>query len=230
HVTTVDDSPTGTATVVVSEESGENFIIVNSGANAKLSMDDVDSCENMIKNSKVVVCQLEVRATVVRRAFEIARKFGVLTLFNPAPADAKIDGNLFDFVDILCINESEAQLFTNIAPKCPQSTKNCLASLRNIANREISNVILTAGSKGCYFTSRDGTVHHVPTSEVIPVDTTGAGDSFVGALAFYLSSLPDLPMREKPYSKVKNSRILVAGIRRQSATVGMVDRSFTLKT
>uniref|UniRef100_A0A915JHX8 Carbohydrate kinase PfkB domain-containing protein n=1 Tax=Romanomermis culicivorax TaxID=13658 RepID=A0A915JHX8_ROMCU len=76
HVMTVDDSPTGTATVVVSEGSGENFIIVNSGANAKLTMDDVDSCKNMIKNSKVVVCQLEVTATVVRRAFEIAKKFG----------------------------------------------------------------------------------------------------------------------------------------------------------
>ncbi|XP_039553603.1 ribokinase isoform X3 [Passer montanus] len=118
----------------------------------------------------------------------------VKTLFNPAPALADLDPQFYTYSDIFCCNETEAEILTGIPVGNLEDAEKVG---RMLLERGCKLVIVTLGAEGCMMISGDEAIpKHVPAGKVRAVDTTGAGDSFVGALAFYLAYYPNLSMEE----------------------------------
>ncbi|XP_047378075.1 ribokinase isoform X4 [Sciurus carolinensis] len=118
----------------------------------------------------------------------------VKTLFNPAPAIADLDPQFYSLSDVFCCNESEAEILTGLTVGSPAEAGKAAAVL---LERGCKAAIITLGDKGCVLLSQAEPVpKHIPTEKVKAVDTTGAGDSFVGALAFYMAYYPNLSLEE----------------------------------
>lgn len=193
-----DDAASGTAAILV-EHAGQNLIVVGPGANAKLSVDHVESQGNVIGTARVVVTQHEVNMAATRRALEIARASGTLTVHNPAPPLADEDGSLLDRIDVLTPNESEfAHLLARSGGREIAATS--LAALDDAAlhalcrELRVPTVVLTLGSRGAFVSHDSDDLHgddvpyyRVDAERVTPIDTTGAGDAFTGALAAALA-------------------------------------------
>lgn len=163
----VTDVETGIATIVISE--GDNRIIVVPGANHALSPDDLERWEEKISKSDVCLLQLEIPLSVVERAVLIAKRHGVRVILNPAPAQPLPD-MLLDQVDVLTPNEHERDIV--------------LAG--RAIEKWVHKFIVTEGKRGVSF-QRNGEWIRIPRFHVPVVDTTGAGDTFNGALAVALS-------------------------------------------
>lgn len=163
----VTDTETGIATIIISE--GDNRIIVVSGANHALCPDDLERWEEKIATSDVCLLQLEIPLPVVERAVSIAKHHGVRVILNPAPAQPLPD-TLLDQVDFLTPNEHERDVVLAGRP------------LEKWAHKWI----VTEGKRGVSF-QRNGERLLIPGFHVPVVDTTGAGDTFNGALAVALS-------------------------------------------
>jgi len=177
------DSFTGVAPIWVEEASGNNAIIVAAGANNLLTPQDIESASVALTTAQVVVCQWEIRTDTVLAALRIAHEAGVTTIFNPAPAQAEIPAEFFPQIDILCPNESETERLTGMAVTSLEEATAAAQKLLSLGPRAI---ILTLGERGSLLVNAEGS-QHVPAPSVTAVDTTGAGDAFVGSLAFYLA-------------------------------------------
>ena len=190
YVFTAEDSFTGVAPIWVDEGSGNNAIIVALGANDLLSPADIEAARPALTAADIVVCQWEILTDTVSAALQIAHAAGVRTIFNPAPARDVIPAEVYAATDILCPNESETELLTGM----PVDTQEeAVAAARVLLGRGPSTVILTLGSRGSLLVTAADVVL-VPAPNVRAVDTTGAGDAFVGSLAYVLGrgkSLPD---------------------------------------
>nr|XP_032603354.2 ribokinase isoform X1 [Taeniopygia guttata] len=187
------DAATGTASIIVNSE-GQNVIVIVPGANLLLNFEDLKRASDVICKAKVVVCQLEITPAVSLEALKMARASGVKTLFNPAPALADLDPQFYTYSDIFCCNETEAEILTGIPVGNLEDAEKVG---RMLLERGCKLVIVTLGAEGCMMISGDEPIpKHVPAGKVRAVDTTGAGDSFVGALAFYLAYYPTLSMEE----------------------------------
>ncbi|XP_062980243.1 ribokinase isoform X3 [Elgaria multicarinata webbii] len=174
--------------------TGQNFIVIVAGANLLLSSDDLKRAAHVISEAKVMVCQLEVTPAISLEALKIAHTSGVKTLFNPAPALADLDPQFYTHSDIICCNESEAEILTGIAVGNAEDAGRVGLIL---LERGCKTAIVTLGPDGCVMVStKEPVPKHVPAKKVTAVDTTGAGDSFVGALAYYLAYYPSLPLEE----------------------------------
>ncbi|KAM9154625.1 ribokinase isoform 2-T2 [Pangshura tecta] len=174
--------------------TGQNVIVIVAGANLLLDSEDLKRAANAICKAKVIICQLEITPAISLEALKMAYSNGVKTLFNPAPAHAELDPQFYTHSDIFCCNESEAEILTGIPVGSPEDAgKVGLVLLK----RGCKLVIVTLGAEGCVMISVDDpTPKHVPAGKVRAVDTTGAGDSFVGALAFCMACYPNLSMEE----------------------------------
>jgi ribokinase len=178
HVTFTDDAFSGVAPIAVDPE-GRNAIIIVTGANDLLSRDDLERARSAIAASEVLVCQLELPAETSLAALRIAREEGVRTIFNPAPAREALPDELYQLSDVLCPNEPETELLTG-TPAGEEAARELLA-------RGAGSVVLTLGERGCLVVEGETAAVEVPVEPVNAVDTTGAGDAFVGALATFLS-------------------------------------------
>lgn len=171
------EGPSGIANILLSE--GDNRIIVVPGANHELKPQDIDTCKRAIASSDLVVLQLEIPVPTVLRTLEIARTNRVPVILNPAPADGFTD-EFLDCEPILTPNESEAATMFG---------ENWEQALEAHPNR----LIVTLGKEGARY--HDGERHvRVPGIQVNAVDTTGAGDTFNGALAVALAE--NMPMKD----------------------------------
>lgn len=187
------DAPTGTASIIVNKE-GQNIIVIVAGANLLLNTEDLRKAAKAISRARVMICQLEVTAATSLEALTMAHRSGVKTLFNPAPATADLDPRFYALSDVFCCNESEAEILTGLAVSSPADAGKAALVLMQRGCRVI---IVTLGAEGCVMLSQTEPVpKHIPTEKVKAVDTTGAGDSFVGALAFYLAYYPNLSLEE----------------------------------
>ena len=195
HVGVTPGTSTGVAQITVDKE-GNNAIVITSGANLLLSESDLSKAESIIKSAKVLVCQLEIQPQSTLAAMKLANTYGVTTIFNPAPATQNLDAELYTACDIFCPNETETELLIG---KPVLSVKDAEDATLTLLAKGCKSVVITLGENGCVYASKDQPCIHIPTPKVKPVDSTGAGDAFVGALAFYLSSdsLKHLDYKEK---------------------------------
>ncbi|MDH5294294.1 MAG: ribokinase, partial [Acidimicrobiia bacterium] len=159
------------------EADGTNRIIVIPGANHRLTAPDAEAAIRSMAPPDVVVGQFEIPQDVTTAAFAAGRELGATTILNPAPAEP-IAPDLLDHTDWLIPNESEFELLTG-EPVSPD------AAVR-FAERTRTRLVITVGERGALVVT--GEVTSVPAVECEPVDTTGAGDAFVGAFAFGVAS------------------------------------------
>jgi len=178
HVSFTADAFSGVAPIAV-DPDGRNSIIIVTGANDLLSEADLERARPAIAASGVLVCQLEIPVETTLAALRIARDEGVRTIFNPAPAREELPEELYRLSDVLCPNEPETELLTGMPPG--------EAAARELLSRGARSVVLTLGERGCLVVEGDTAVE-VPVEQVRAVDTTGAGDAFVGALAALLAA------------------------------------------
>ena len=174
HVT-VDSSATGTAIIVV-DANGQNSIVLSPGANGNVSPADVDSAS--FSNSKLLLLQLEIPTPTVLHAAQKARANGLTVILNPAPAKT-LPAELISSVDILIPNESELSLLTGLPVNDVSSAEK---AAKEILKQGVKTVIVTLGSKGALLVT-DTQVTQVDTYKVNVVDTTAAGDAFIGGFA-----------------------------------------------
>jgi ribokinase len=181
HVRRDPHSATGIALITV-DDHGENSIVVVSGANMRLSPQDVDAAGQTIASSRVLLLQLESPLETVIHAAQYAHQQGVTVVLNPAPALA-LPEHLYPLVDIIIPNETETALLTGLPVDTPSALGN---AARALLAKGVQRVILTLGSQGALIADEGG-IQRVPAFQVKPVDTTAAGDAFVGAFAVALS-------------------------------------------
>jgi len=183
------DAPTGVAIIIV-DSKGENSIVVASGANHRLTPDDVFTCEELFDSADVMLVQLELPLPTVRSAIDLARKHSCKVILDPAPAQANLPRELCR-VDIISPNAHEAELITGQRSLDEKSDKLIAAEL--IA-RGAKAVVLKLGSRGSMVVMADQHFYTVPPFKVSVVDTTAAGDAFTAALAVAVGQ--DKPLRE----------------------------------
>lgn len=182
-LTVMDGQPTGAAFIYVNDSTGDNAIIVYAGAAGTIGVGDVEAARDTIAQSSVFVTQLEQPVEAARYALEIARGAGVTTIFNPAPAEA-FPEDIYSLCDFLIPNETEAAALVRF----PIDTIDDAERAGKIfLSRGVGVAIITLGGRGVLFHAPGQSVH-VPAMSCGPtVDTTGAGDAFVGGFAAALS-------------------------------------------
>ena len=188
HVRITAEASTGVAPIWVEEASGNNQIIVVLGANELLSVDDVVAARDSITHSAVLVCQWECPLPTTMAAMRIARDAGVTTIFNPAPARGALPDEIYALCDFICPNESELERLTAMPVTTIDEIEGAARVLRERGARA---VLVTLGERGSMLVD-DGPLGLAPAPKVQAVDTTGAGDAFVGSLAFFLASGHDV--------------------------------------
>lgn len=183
-----DSSATGVALIVV-DGAGENIIVVASGANMELTESDVEAAGQLISSSDVLLLQLEVPLSVVTRAAQIAKANDVKVILNPAPA-RQLPPELLGLVDILVPNESEAELLTGV--KVSNQVELEIAA-RKILDLGVNSVVITLGGRGAFFTRSTEEPERIDAFQIQPVDTTAAGDAFLGGLSVTIGEGGSLP-------------------------------------
>ncbi|KRN75241.1 hypothetical protein IV73_GL000398 [Weissella kandleri] len=186
HVMLSEGEETGQAYITVSEETGDNIIHIYGGANADMTAADVRAHAEAIAESDFVIAQLETPMETVIEGFKIARENGVKTILNPAPMPEMggLPAELLSLTDIIVPNEHETFILTGIEVTDEHSM------LHNAAyyfERGIDTVIITIGSEGSFYMRDNGDEGIVPAFKVNAVDTTAAGDTFIGATATRLN-------------------------------------------
>lgn len=183
HVHRTPDAPSGVAPITVNADGG-NCIVIVAGANLLLTAAEVEAARPLIEAAKVVVCQLEVTNEATLAALRLARASGATAIFNPAPAREDLEPELLAAADIVCPNETETELLTGM----PTGTiEECEAAAQELRKRGAGAVLMTIGAKGSLYVGEDFTHHEPADPDVKPLDTTGAGDSFVGSFSAFLS-------------------------------------------
>ena len=178
YVRATPDAPTGSAFITVTPD-GENAIVVSPGANRSFGPDEVEEAAENLRESSVLVAQLEVPAEAVERAAKIATQSGGRFVFNLAPA-REVRESLLRLSDPLVVNETEARFLLGEDAPDPEGLAAKLLDLGS------ATTVVTLGASGAVLAS-GGTTRHFPAPKIEAVDTTGAGDAFVGALAARLA-------------------------------------------
>jgi ribokinase len=188
HVRQVPGVSSGVAPIFV-DPAGQNRILVVKGANDELKPADVDAAADMLKSADCIVLQFEIPLETVYHTVHFARKNGIRCILNPAPGQP-VDMQQIAELDYFVPNESESETITGMPVRNLQDAKKCADKLLGSG---IRRVIITLGANGSLLAGRDG-MEHVPAFSVKSVDSTGAGDAFIGSFAVFLGE--GLPERE----------------------------------
>jgi ribokinase len=181
HVIKDPDTSTGVAMIAVSAD-GENMIVVASGANYKVSPEDVNDARDLMRETDLLLVQLECPLEAVAAAIELANAYGVPVILNPAPAQ-QLSRTLLANVDVLTPNENELLLLSG-----ESTIEKAILKLRSWG---VKSLVITLGANGVRVVTEDMD-RHLPAYEVTAVDTTAAGDAFNGAMAVTLAEGKDL--------------------------------------
>lgn len=185
YITTKEHS-TGVAVIILNK--GKNRIIIASGANYKYSFNDYKKVlQNNAKEGDYFITQLETDIDNVIEGIKYAKSLNMKVALNPAPA-AKLPIDIYKHIDIIIPNECEAEYLTGIAP---HSKSNIEKIVEDFLLKGVKNVIITLGNKGCVYND-NSSIKYYPIVDSPVVDTTGAGDAFIGALCVELSKNNEL--------------------------------------
>jgi ribokinase len=185
-VVTRSERATGVGFIILNDK-GENFIVLDMGANELMDAQAVDAGEARIADSDVVMTVLEVPIEAAARAMELGRKHGARTILNPAPA-RRLPETIFGSVDYLTPNESELRILLGLPADDPRSSRELAGELRRLGVR---NVVVTLGRTGALILT-DAIDAMVPAVPVEVTDTTGAGDAFNSGFAVALAEGRDI--------------------------------------
>lgn len=183
HVGIVEGVSSGVAPIFV-EPSGENSILIIKGANNHLLPPDIDAAAADILAADIVLLQLEVPLETVYHTIALATQHGRDVVLNPAPATRALDLSKLRDVAFFTPNRGELALLTGMPTETLTEIE---AAARKLMDSGIRTVIATLGHDGVLLVTAQGATH-VPTVDVTPVDTTGAGDAFIGSFAHFLAS------------------------------------------
>lgn len=178
---------TGTALIMVDENTAENQILVVPGASGNITDGDIRKVEEVIVEADILLLQLEINLDAIEKILELAKKHGVLTVLNTAPV-IELPEKIFSKVSIITPNEHEAECLTGIKVDCPENAEKAADQL--IA-RGVQTVLITMGKDGVYVKS-GSRAEMINSIEVEAVDTTGAGDAFNGGFVTALSEGKDV--------------------------------------
>ncbi|WP_434562544.1 ribokinase [Pseudomonas sp. Z4-20] len=177
------EGSSGVALIVVDDNS-QNAIVIVAGANGALTAEVLDSVDEVLQRADVVICQLEVPDATVGHALKRARELGKIVILNPAPASHTLPADWYACVDYLIPNESEAAVLSGLAVDSLETAEAAATQLIAAGARK---VIVTLGAQGLMF-ANGSSFEHFPAPRVKAVDTTAAGDTFVGGFAAALAS------------------------------------------
>ncbi len=180
HVKQIEGVSSGVAPIFV-EPNGQNRILVVKGANDLLKPADVDAASDVLKTVDCMVLQFEIPLETVYYSVAFARKNGIRCIVNPAPAQP-VDLHALEGLDYFVPNESEAESITGMSVRNVDDAKKCAEKL---LSGGVKRVILTLGANGSLLAGRNG-MEHIPAFSVKSVDSTGAGDAFIGSFAVFL--------------------------------------------
>jgi ribokinase len=183
HARRIPNQSTGTATILVDQKSGDNSILIVAGANGDLSSTDVDAASEALRRCDLILLQLEIQLETAYEAIRFARKNGVKTLLNPAPARRNLDMSVVTQASFLVPNETELAILTDMAV---ESDDEVSAAAQSLVKQGVETVIVTLGARGSLLATR-GRSERIAPVKVQAVDTTGAGDAFIGSFARYLA-------------------------------------------
>ena len=182
HITTLPGVASGIASILV-DDNGQNSIVIAGGANDLLSPAHIDAAQGLIDQADIVGRQLETPMATVVHAIKLARSLGKTVVLNPAPA-ASLPAGVLELVDYLIPNEIEAAMLAGVSP---ESASDIAALAGALQKRGSDNVIITLGSKGVHAALYGGDATF-PAQAVKAVDTTAAGDTFIGGFVAGLAS------------------------------------------
>lgn len=178
HVVVDPAAETASALIEIDESDAQNRIIVILAANEQVVRESVFAAEEDFKDADAVLTQFETTAEAVFAAKELAHKYGKPFILNPAPY-VPVPAEIFDGVDYVTPNETEAEQFTGIKV---DTVEDCRLAAKKFFEMGVKNVIITLGVRGAFFTDGEREIL-VPSIKVKAVETTGAGDAFNGGLA-----------------------------------------------
>jgi ribokinase len=204
HVRIIEGAPTGVAPIFV-EPGGQNRIIVVKGANDRLTAADVDAAAADLRQVDTIILQYEIPLETVYHTVRFARANKIRCIVNPAPA---VPANLADLTgaDYFIPNETEAEIITGRPVK---TSEDAAAGATDLLQRGFQRVVITLGERGSLIAGPTGHVH-VPPFPMKSVDTTGAGDAFIGSFAVFLAEgMPekDALARANLYAALSTTRV-----------------------
>jgi ribokinase len=186
HVQTIASHATGVGFIILNTE-GNNFIILDMGANTALDAAAVDAAADRTAQSDVVMTVLEIPTGAAHRAMELGRAAGARTILNPAPARA-LHPSIFQNIDVVIPNESELRILLGLPPDDPTPSRDLAQRLRRLG---VGTVVVTLGRAGALVLSDRHDIA-IPALPVAVVDTTGAGDAFCAGFAVALGEGRDI--------------------------------------
>ncbi len=172
---------TGVALITV-DKNAQNSIVVSPGANFEVKEDDIDNNIEAIKNSDIVVLQLETPLNTIKYALNKAKELNKYTILNPAPA-VKLDDEIIKNVDLLTPNETELEIISGVSIETEEDIQK---AAQIMIEKGVKELIVTLGSKGSLYINKEKSMFK-KAYKVEAVDTTAAGDSYTGSLAVALS-------------------------------------------
>lgn len=193
---------TGAAFITINELNGENQILIVQGANMDITINDIDKLEDEISNRDIFLTQLETPIETVIYSLKLAKKHNLITILNPAPY-AELNEDVYPHIDYFIPNEHELDQF--IPGNMSYEDK-----ARFLVEKGIKNVIVTLGEKGSLLVNKEKVVHVEPF-KVKAIDTTAAGDSYVGAFVTALSEGKDIVEAMKFASKCSSITVTRIG-------------------
>ena len=204
HVQIAEGVSSGVAPIFV-DPTGQNRILVIKGANEMLSPEDVDGAAPLLSQADTILLQFEIPLATVYHAIHFAKSKGIRCILNPAPA-RKPEFKEVASVDYFVPNESEAEAITGIPVHSLEDAKRCAQYL---LAQGLSHVVITRGEHGSLLATPQG-LELIPAFKVNPVDSTGAGDAFIGSFAVFLAeglSDNEALTRASLYAAISTTRV-----------------------